>query len=231
MLDVIKIIANFNFDCDIIFYMAVGGIILQIFFITLGMFLIGLLFNHFFGLNREEMSKLQEKARNIQERMKNAQLIGDPQMMQQIQSESMELTKDMMKKQMVPLCVRCVIFLGIFALLGLIYAPYNSGLLPFKVPLFGDGWVAIYILFSLSFSLIYFVSKYIYRKVTGKQKTSLTGGMMQMLSPNQDTSSEIMDYSAASRPETLGSTKISTEQKPETEKLKKKDNWKDKLDS
>ncbi|TFF96058.1 MAG: DUF106 domain-containing protein [Promethearchaeota archaeon] len=208
-----------------------GGIILQIFFITLGMFSVGLLFNHFFGLNREEMSKLQEKARNLQERMKNAQLMGDPQMMQQIQSESMELTKDMMKKQMVPLCVRCVIFLGIFALLGLIYAPYDTGILPFKVPLFGDGWVAIYILFSLSFSLIYFVSKYIYRKISGKQKTSLTGGMMQMLSPHQDANSEIMDYSAAFRPENERSKNISTNKKEESEEIKKKDSWKDKLDS
>lgn len=206
--------------------MAEGLIIIQIMFITLGMFFLGLLYNHFFGINREEMEKYQEKAKKIQERMRNAQLIGDPQLMQQIQRESMEITKDVMKKQFVPLCVRCFIFLGIFAILGAIYAPYSSGLLLFPIPLFGSGWAAIYLLFSLGFSLIYFILKKVYQKATGKEtkKPGLTGDMMNMLSPSQNSTSEIIDYSEATlnERETEKNTKSSE---------KKGESWKDKLDT
>ncbi|TXT64451.1 MAG: conserved membrane protein of unknown function [Promethearchaeota archaeon] len=207
--------------------MADGGIILQIFFITLGMFAVGLIFNKIFGLNREEIRKIQEKAKNIQERMRNAQLVGDARMMQQIQQDSMELTKEMMKKQFIPLCARCILFLGIFAVLGLIYSPYNEGLLPFPILFFGTGWVAIYLLFSLGISLTYFVGKKLYQKATGKESKGpgLTGEMMNMLSPNQDTTSEIMDYSKAISPDER------KEQEGESNALKKKDSWKEKLDS
>lgn len=205
-----------------------GLIILEIFFITLGMFFFGLVFRHIFGLNKEGMEKYREKAKQIQERMKNAQLVGDARMMQETQRDSMELTKEMMKKQFVPLCLRCVIFLGIFALLGAIFAPYSSGLIIF-IPIFGNifgtGWAAVYILFSLGFSLIYFISKKIYEKLTGKQTKSITGDMMDMLSPDQSAKYDIMDYS------TKKSSEIKKASQKSTNNMKKGDNWKDKIDS
>jgi uncharacterized membrane protein (DUF106 family) len=144
-------------------------VILQIVFITLGITVFSVLFNKFFGLNREESRKVQEKMRNLQDQMKNAQVIGDYQEMKRLQQESMEITKDMMKKQLLPLCIRCIIFFGIYALLGVIYAPYGANLVPFTIPLFGSGWFAIYFLSYLGFSLSFYGIRKLYKKLTGKE--------------------------------------------------------------
>jgi len=151
--------------------MANEDIILQIMFITIGMVVVGMILNKIFGLNAEKIKEMREKALNVQERMKTIQLTGDRQQMLEIQRESMQITKEMMKKQLVPTCIRCIIFLGIFAIIGFIYADYSSGLLPFPILIFGDGWVAIYFLFSIAFSLIIWGVKKLYKKFTGKEDT------------------------------------------------------------
>ncbi|MCK4285135.1 MAG: hypothetical protein KAX18_02985, partial [Candidatus Lokiarchaeota archaeon] len=60
-------------------------IILQIMFTTIGMIILGMVLNKILGLSKEKMKEFKEKALNIQERMKNAQVIGDIQTMTQLQ--------------------------------------------------------------------------------------------------------------------------------------------------
>lgn len=158
-------------------------VIIQIMFITLGMIILGMILNHFLGLKKENLKEMRNKALNLQERMRNAQLIGDYQLMTQLQRESVKFMKLMTKKQLVPMCLRCLIFIGIFALLGFIYSDYNTGLLPFPLLIFGSGWVAFYLIFSLYFSLVIFGIK----RLTGigtKTQGSLRE-IMAIVSPTQ----------------------------------------------
>jgi len=149
--------------------MANGEIIIQIMLITIAMISVGEILNKIMGVKSDAVRELREKSKNLRERMKTAQLTGNAQIMIELQRESMELTKIMMKKQMIPSCVRCIIFWGIFAVIGTVYAGYSEGLLPFLIPFFGDGWFAVYFLFSLTFSLILYGIKRLYKKLTGKE--------------------------------------------------------------
>jgi len=165
-------------------------IILQIMLITIGVIILGMIFNKVLGLSKEKITEFKERASNLQERMRNAQVIGDIQTMAKLQRETMQFTKQIMLKQFVPLCLRCFIFIGIFAALGFIYADYDSGLLPFPLLIFGNGWVAIYFTFSISFSLIIFGIKKLYKRITGKDVStqSYLREIMQLVSPTQQTS-------------------------------------------
>ncbi|MCK4382438.1 MAG: DUF106 domain-containing protein, partial [Candidatus Lokiarchaeota archaeon] len=135
--------------------------------------------NRIMGVNRDSAREIREKSKNLQERMRAAQLTGDNQILQELQRESMELTKTMMKKQMIPSCVRCAIFIGIFAVLGAVYVDHADGLLPFPI-LFGTGWFIVYFLFSITFSLIFYGFKRLYRKLTGKE-VKRKGGLREIL--------------------------------------------------
>lgn len=148
--------------------MANEEIIIQIMFITLAMVGLSEILNRVFGLNMDTAREMRENSRNLQERMKTARLTGNSQEMSALQQESMALTKVMMKKQAIPSCLRCAIFWGIFGLIGGIYAPYGN-LLPFPILFFGTGWFAVYFLFSITFSLIIYGLKRLYRKLTGKE--------------------------------------------------------------
>ncbi|TET04204.1 MAG: hypothetical protein E3J90_01380 [Promethearchaeota archaeon] len=143
-------------------------IIIQIMFITLAMVALSEILNKVFGLNMDTAREMKENSRILQERMKTARLTGSSQEMIELQQESIALTKVMMKKQMIPSCLRCAIFWGIFGLIGGIYAPYGN-LLPFPILFFGTGWFGVYFLFSITFSLILYGSKRLYRKLTGKE--------------------------------------------------------------
>jgi len=165
-------------------------IIIQIMLITIGMVFLGMILNKLLGLSKDKVSEFKEQAFNLQKRMKNAQVLADPQLMLQVQRETMQFTKSIMIKQFVPLCLRCFIFIGIFAVLGFIYADYDSGLLPFPLLIFGTGWVAIYFIFSISFSLIIFGMKKLYKRITGKQVSSQghLREIMELVSPTQQSS-------------------------------------------
>ncbi len=149
--------------------MANGEIIIQIMLITIAMIGVGEILNRIMGVKSDAVRELREKSINLRERMKMAQLTGNTQIMIELQRESMELTKIMMKKQMIPSCVRCIIFMGLFAVFGAVYAGYEGGLLPFPILIFGSGWFAVYLLFSITFSLILYGFKRLYRKLTGKE--------------------------------------------------------------
>jgi len=164
--------------------MANEEIIIQIMLITLGMVGLSEILNRFMGLNMDAAREMREKSKNLQERMKTARLTGNSQEMFELQQESMVLTKLMMRKQMIPSCVRCVIFMGIFGLVGGIYAPYGN-LLPFPILIFGSNWFAVYFLFSISFSLILYGLKRLYRKLTGKEdkRKKASKEILGMLAP------------------------------------------------
>jgi uncharacterized membrane protein (DUF106 family) len=189
-------------------------IFLQIMFIALGMVAFGLILNKIMGISSQSSKEFRERSKNLQERMKNAQLIQDVNELRRIQQESMQLTKDMFKTQLLPSCIRCIIFLGIFAIVGVFYAPYNAGLLPFPILFFGSGWVAVYFLFSITFSLIYYGASKLYKKFTKKdiknEEDSI--GMMEMISTSSVESRDIFKSNSFT-----------------DEKKKVKDSWKDKI--
>jgi hypothetical protein len=172
--------------------MANEEIIIGIMFITLAMVGVSELLNKLMGVNKESARELREKSKSLQERMKAAQLTGNAQIMQDLQRESMELTKIMMKKQMIPSCVRCFIFMGLFAVFGTIYAGYVEGLLPFPILIFGSGWFAVYFLFSITFSLILYGFKRLYRKLTGKEVKRDKPSIIGMASSKSEESESII---------------------------------------
>ncbi|MFW9875677.1 MAG: hypothetical protein ACFFG0_21450 [Candidatus Thorarchaeota archaeon] len=165
-------------------------VILQIMLITIGMIILGMILNKVLGLSKEKILEFKERASNLQERIRNAQAIGDIQMMAQLQRETLQFTKQIMLRQFIPLCLRCFIFIGIFAILGFIYSDYNSGLIPFPILIFGNGWVAFYFLFSIGFSLLIFGMKMLYKRITGKDISSQghLREIMELVSPTHHTS-------------------------------------------
>ncbi len=115
-----------------------------------------------YALSPESQMKMQTDIKDLQDRMKYAK--GDMQQMEQLNAEMMLVMKDMSKKQMIPMLIRSVLFLGFWALLGWIYSDYKNGLLPFKV-LFGDGYAGLYITLSLSISLLIMLVKLVMKKL------------------------------------------------------------------
>jgi uncharacterized membrane protein (DUF106 family) len=194
-------------------------IIIQIMLITIGVVILGMILNKLLGLSKDKISEFKEQAQNLQERMKNAQVLADRQMMIQVQRETMQFTKSIMIKQFVPLCLRCFIFIGIFAVLGFIYADYKGGLLPFPLLIFGTGWVAIYFIFSISFSLIIYGIKKLYKRITGKQVSSQghLREIMELASPTQQSSGISFQVS---NPVPLNTDEDSSE---------RSDSWKDRI--
>jgi len=195
-------------------------IILQIMLITIGMIILGMILNKLLGLSKEKITQFKERASNLQERIKNAQVIGDIQMMVKLQRETMQFTKQIIIKQFVPLCLRCFIFIGVFAVLGFIYKDYGSGLLPFPILIFGTGWVAWYFIFSIGFSLIIFGFKKLYKRITGKDIPTQNHlrEIMQLISPAQPISG--ISYQV---PDTISSIK-------EEDKFSERtDSWKERI--
>ncbi len=156
-------------------------IILAVFLITLGFFLFNKILNKLIGQNPEKLSEFREKTKNLQERINNAQLMNDPYMMRQLQEEVSQLMKTMMKKQLIPACGRCIVFLVLFFILdNFVFFNYRSGIFPFPILFFGSGWAALYILFGIGLSLLLYGVKKLYLKVTGKEdkKTSILKQIM-----------------------------------------------------
>lgn len=198
------------------------AIILQILFITIGMLIFGMLLNRLLGLKREKMQEFKERASNLQERLRNAQTLGDIQLVAQVQRETMHFTRQIMIKQFVPLCIRCFIFIGIFAILGYIYADYSSGLLPFSLFIIGSGWVALYFIFSISLSLLIYGVKRLYKKFTGKDISSQNNlrELMQLVSPSSQNSGF-----------SLRSLNPNSSYQSEEKSTDAIDSWKDRIDN
>ena len=203
--------------------MANEEIIIQIMLITLGMVGLSEILNRFMGLNMDAAREMREKSKNLQERMKTARLTGNSQEMFELQQESMVLTKLMMRKQMIPSCVRCVIFMGIFGLVGGIYAPYGN-LLPFPILIFGSDWFAVYFLFSISFSLILYGLKRLYRKLTGKEdkRKKASKEILGMLAPESGNQQGNLQLTRRI-PDRPSLEQVEIDEQP------KSDTWKDRL--
>ena len=207
------------------------AIIIQILFITIGMIVLGMILNYVLGLRKEAQREMRKKALNLKERIKNAQLLGDYQLMVQTQKESIQFMKQMMKKQIIPLCIRCVIFIGIFAILGFVFSDYSSGLLPFPLLIFGSGWVAIYIIFSISISLIIFGVKRLYKKITGKgtKSQSYLKELMGIISPTQQNTESPFQISSSPQYQMNDSGDVTVEQRNE-DLSPRKDSWKERIE-
>ena len=196
------------------------------------MIILGMVLNKILGTSRGKITEFKEKALNIQERMRTAQAVGDIRMLSQLQRETMQFTKQIMVKQLVPLCLRCVIFIVIFGILGIVYANYSSGLLPVPILIFGTGWVAVYFLFSISFSLIIFGVKRLYKKITDQTTSSQQKNLrevLEIISPTQRNSRMSFQVSetAPSRVTTIDANMASN---TEEEYQEKSDSWKDRIE-
>ena len=212
--------------------MANEEIIIQIMFITLAMVGLSEILNRVFGLNMDTAREMKENSRNLQERMKTARLTGNSQEMFELQQESIALTKVMMKKQMIPSCVRCAIFMGIFGLIGGIYIAYGEGLLPFPILFFGTGWFAVYFLFSISFSLILYGLKRLYRKLTGKEdkRKKASKEILGMLSPDSGSQGGNLQLTRPIPNRSLPEYDADGE-KEDSDLQPKNDSWKDRMKS
>jgi len=206
-------------------------IVIAIFFITIGMFIFNLILNRILGFKQKEMKDLREKALDLQERVKNAQMIGDPKLMRELQLEMNLLMKSMLKKQVIPLSIRCIIFWIIFAILGIIFSNYSSGLLPFPLLFLGDGWVAIYFLFSLGLGLIVIVLTRAYKKITGKDEKidMLSKELMTNLSAstNSDLTNSVNTGFETKSLQAIPPQSVKTIEEKETSK--KSISWKDRI--
>ena len=210
------------------------AVILQILLTTIGMIILGMVLNKVLGLSKDKMKEFRKKALNIQDRMRNAQAVGDIRIMAQLQRESMQFTKQIMIKQFVPLCLRCVIFIGIFGILGFIYAEYSTGLLPFPFLIFGNGWQALYFIFSISFSLIIYGVKRLYKKITGKTVSTQNElrDVMGMVSPTQRTSGSSFQISGitSSKLSRITTVDPNVTTNLEDESGEKSESWKDRIE-
>ena len=205
-------------------------VIIQIMFISLAMVGFSTVLNKIMGLNMDAAREIREKSKNLQERMRTVRLTGDVQQMAELQQESMILTKLMMRKQMIPSCVRCIIFMGIFAVIGFVYVDYADGLFPFPILIFGSGWFAAYFLFSIGFSLVLYLIKRLYRKLTGKEdmrkmKSREILGMFSSQSGNQQGNFQL----TRQIPDSLPRDYNSELEQEESGEQPESDSWKDRI--
>ncbi len=196
-------------------------IIFQLMWISIGLVLFGYILNWILGLKPDVMKKIRDDARNLQQRLRQAQILGDQTLMLQLQQETMQLMKTMLKKQLAPMAIRCVIFLGIFALLSFQFGMYEY-------------WFWVYFGFSLGFSLLAFGIRKLVLKLTGKESKkdqfrdlmgSLGGtqqgmGPFHVSSPIQDTTLENSDS------QTLPLVDMEAQEPDENEQT---ESWKDKI--
>ncbi len=150
--------------------MSHDAILLQLTIIAICMVFLGLILNKLLGLTPKNMKKFREEVLNIQERLSAAQALGDIQLMQEIQTEFIQLMKKMLKKQVAPCCVRCFIFISIIIVLNIIYFDYG----PESGFFFGLGWFSFYFLLSIIFMLVSISIRLLHKKITGSEdkKTS-----------------------------------------------------------
>lgn len=144
---------------------ATPDIILQITLFSIGMVILSNLFAKKFGTSTSQQLELQEKMQQFQVRMQEAQ--HSPQELQRLQVEMMGYMNQMLKKQLLPMLVRTLIFFGFFGLLALLYKEYDE-IFPFNILFFGKGYFALYFVVSLCFSLVVGLIKMIVRKINPK---------------------------------------------------------------
>lgn len=200
-------------------------IILQIMLITVIVYFSRLAFYKLFGQTSSERRELFQKIQDMQNRLN--EVMGDADEFGKLQKETIKLMKQMMIKQIIPMCISCITFLVLWIILGIIYAEYSTGLIPFPVLLIGDGWGGLYIMTSLGLFVVVYLIKFTYRKIKGIESPSLRG--YNLLSPSRTsagTQSSLFSISTRSQVDRVSIE--SEDEYSETEKMKK-DAWKEKI--
>lgn len=158
---------------------------LILFLITLAMVGFSRLFAYKIGLNLTDRVEQQERMQELQRELMEAQKNQNYQRVMELRDESMEMMQGMMKKQLLPMCVRSAIFLGLFAVLGIFYGRLEFTKNPIQI--FGPGYASLYFVYSLGISLAYYLIRYLYRKLTGKEKEEKFVDRAQVLGSNINT--------------------------------------------
>ena len=190
-------------------------IIFELMYISLGLSIFGLILNKILGLKSSVMKEIRDDAKNLQDRLKQAQVLGDPRIMQELQAETMQLMKQMLKKQFLPMGIRCIIFLGIFFVLSFNYGGYEY-------------WYWVYFLWSLGFSLSVFGLTKAYKKVTGKEEEKKSLAKEIASSLGQRSSYFISNVSSVETQDSQIDDPISKSDE-ENQESEEPDTWKDRL--
>ena len=190
-------------------------IIFELMYISLGLSIFGLILNKILGLKSSVMKEIRVDAKNLQDRLKQAQVLGDPRIMQELQAETMQLMKQMLKKQFLPMGIRCIIFLGIFFILSFYYGGYEY-------------WYWVYFLWSLGFSLSVFGLTKAYKKVTGKEDEKKSLAKEIAASLGQRSSYFISNVSSIETQDSQIDDHTSKNDE-ENQESEESDSWKDRL--
>ncbi len=200
-------------------------IILQIMLITVIVYFSRMAFYKLFGQTSSERRELLQNIQEMQNRIN--EVVGDADEFGKLQKEAMGLMKQMMIKQMIPMCISCITFWVLWVILGIIYVDYSTGLIPFPVLFFGDGWVGLYIIISFGLFVVVYLIKFTYRKIKGIESPSLRG--FNLLSPSRTSAGTQSSLFSISNRSQVDRVSIESEDEySETEKMKK-DAWKEKI--
>ena len=202
-------------------------LILELMYVSIGLVILGYILNWILGLKPDAMREIRDNARNLQERLRQAQILGDELLMFQLQQETMSLMKQMLKKQLAPMLIRCVIFLGIFALLSFYYGRYEF-------------WFWVYFAFSLGFSLLAFGLRKVYLKLTGKESKKEKFSK-ELVGAFTKTPQEMGSFHVSSQPQEVSSNISGTSNQPsdeieikesnQTEDSEDSDSWKNRIEN
>ena len=197
-------------------------VIFELMFIALAMVLFGLLLNKILGVKTSRMREIRDKAKNLRERVRQAEILGDPVLTQQLQVETMALMKHMLKKQLIPMCVRCFIFIGIFIIISMLYSKYEY-------------WFWIYFLFSFSFSMVVFGIKYLYKRVIKKEdkRKGFAKEIMESIYPKQSSTLQSPGFHLAGHPATesqnISNSQELTNGDEKKQEVEESDAWKNRI--
>jgi uncharacterized membrane protein (DUF106 family) len=175
-----------------LYVMAEPSHYLIVFIVTLAMMLLSQFLNKKFGISMSNQRATQARMQELQQQLMEAQRM-DPAEARRLQQESMVMMNQMMRKQLIPSLIRCVIFWVFFFVLTAVFA----GLEFFTVPIliFGQGVVAIYFIYSIGISLLLFLVKYIRKRTHPNPEADknapvtdvakVLGGAVRFAQPNQ----------------------------------------------
>ena len=192
-------------------------IVYELMFISFALVLFGLLLNKILGVKPSKMKEIRDKAKNLQERVRQAEILGDTVLMQQLQVETMTLMKTMFKKQLVPMCIRCIIFIGIYFVMLMVYGQYEY-------------WFWIYFLFSFGFSMAAFGLRYLYKRITKKEdkRKQFSKEIMELIYPKSQIQTAGLSLTGHTDAE-FQTPSTSEETTDDSSEEQKQDGWKDKL--
>ena len=192
-------------------------IIYQLMFISFALVLFGLLLNKILGVRPSKMKEIRDMAKNLQERVRQAEILQDHVLMQQLQVETKQLMLMMMKKQCVPMFIRCIIFIGIYFVMLMVYGQYEY-------------WFWIYFLFSFSFSMAAFGLRYLYKRITKKEdkRKQFSKEIMELIYPKSQIQTAGLSLTGHIDAE-FQTPSTSEETTDDSSEEQKQDGWKDKL--